>query len=211
MQKENDSSLFVLLIFKIILSRKSCYNYINKYFLIMNMSKTLKIFVGVVVFLGVLSGAFVLFAKKKPQTTDKVRISQTQNKTTNPVQKAFETPVATTAPNANTNPEAQATQDNIQKRKTLIRSQWTQCKERIFPADTNLFWNVQIIEGIPVGGTYAKGNLDNDSAYPVRVIIKTDSQDIEKIKEKIIVGKTAFLKGTCTDVAPDGAVILQAF
>lgn len=178
------------------------------------MSKALKIFVGVVVFLGILSGAFVLFAnKKKPQTTDKVKISQTQNKTASPVQKVSEAPVATSTPNTNTNAntEAQTSQDNIQKRKTLIRLQWTQCKEKTLPASTNLFWNVQIIEGIPAGGTYAKGSLDNDPAYPVRVIIKSDSQDIEKIKGKLIVGKVAFLKGACADVALDGSVILQAF
>jgi len=70
---------------------------------------------------------------------------------------------------------------------------------------------LQIAEGIPVGGTYAKGNLFGDAAFPIHVIVKNDSAIAAKIKAMLVVGKATFLRGTCTDVATDGAVVLQAF
>ena len=166
------------------------------------MNKGIKIVMGVVVFLGILSGAFLLFAKKKTvapvvapktvQATAQVKSpsSPQQNKTAVP---------------------KEVSPEKIAERKALLRTQWTQCKDRTITANASLLWNVQITEGIPAGGTYAKGNLDNDSNFPVRVIVRPDSQNIEKIKALLVVGKMAILKGTCTEVATDGAVVLQAF
>lgn len=166
------------------------------------MNKALKIFIWVVVILGVLAGIFLLTAKKKPQVKTPTKVSQTIQQAA-PVSKPVVTP-KTTVP-------APATTSTAEQRKALIRSQWTQCKNKTLTGETNLFWNVNIIESIPTGGTYAKGNLDNDSVYPVHVIIKSDSQNAEKIKAMLVVGKTAFLRGTCNDVAVDNAVVLQVF
>ncbi|MDD5397385.1 MAG: hypothetical protein PHW24_05035, partial [Candidatus Moranbacteria bacterium] len=108
-------------------------------------------------------------------------------------------------------PKAADSQNAAQDRKTLVRSQWSQCKAKTLPATTNLLWNVQITEGIPAKGTYAKGNLDSDAAFPVHVIIKSDSQIVDKIKAMLAPGKTAFLRGNCTEVSTDGSVVIQAF
>jgi len=98
-----------------------------------------------------------------------------------------------------------------QDRKALIRKQWMDCKAAKINANVNLLWNVQIYEGIPAGGTYAKGLLDSDQLFPVRVIIKSGSQIAAKIKQMLVPQKIAFLRGNCTGITTDGAVILQAF
>jgi len=53
--------------------------------------------------------------------------------------------------------------------------------------------------------------LDNDVAFPVQITIKSGIQDADKIKQLLVVGKIPLLRGTCTDVATDGSVVLQAF
>ncbi|KKP97390.1 MAG: hypothetical protein UR99_C0013G0002 [Candidatus Moranbacteria bacterium GW2011_GWD2_36_12] len=176
------------------------------------MNKGIKIFVGVVVFLGILSGVFLLVAKNKNQAAT---VSQTQIQ-----KKAIPAPKnSTVVPDLNkptSLPETSASkakepEKSVQDRKALVRAQWTQCKAKSLPANTSLFWNIQISEGIPTGGTYAKGSLDGDNSLPVNVIIKPDSKMVEKIKSMLVVGKKAILRGTCTDVAADGSVVLQAF
>lgn len=186
------------------------------------MDKRIKIVLGIVVFLGILSGAFLLFAKKKPTaTTTAVKTVQAsaQVKSLTPSTTSQDTAAQTTAnqtaqtglPQQVATPQAVAPQATVANRKALIASQWKQCKDKTIAANTNLFWNVQITEGIPTGGTYAKGNLDNNTAFSVNVIIKKDSQIADKIKAMLVVGKMAFLRGNCTDVAKDGSVVLQAF
>ncbi|KKQ52009.1 MAG: hypothetical protein US70_C0012G0017 [Parcubacteria group bacterium GW2011_GWD2_38_11] len=169
------------------------------------MDKRIKIVLGVVIFLGVVSGVFLLFAKKKPATVaaPKTIAASAEVKPLKPVASTQNNAVA---PKKTTTPQVTSEQ-----RKKAIRSQWEQCKGKTMAGGTNLFWTVKILEGIPVGGTYAKGNLDGDVAYPVRVIIKSDSQIIDKIKAMLVVEKSAFLRGTCTEVGPDGSVVLQAF
>jgi hypothetical protein len=95
--------------------------------------------------------------------------------------------------------------------KASTAEQWNQCKSKTMAVSQNLFWKVVITEGIPLGGTYAKGSLEGNSQQPVRVIIKSDSQLLDKIKTMLAPGKTAFLRGNCTGLTDDGAVILQAF
>ncbi|HEX8974497.1 MAG TPA: hypothetical protein VF817_03355 [Patescibacteria group bacterium] len=173
------------------------------------MSKGLKILLGVMIFLAVLSAIFLLTSKKKPASA----VTQTQKTAT--AANAKPNKVATpSGPSTQTFPQtnpAQAPQQVAVDHKALIRSQWTQCKNKTMQQNTNLFWNVQIFEAIPQGGTYAKGNLDSDSAYSVHVIIKSDSQIKDKINQMLQVGKMAFVRGNCTDVATDGSVVLQAF
>lgn len=167
------------------------------------MNKGIKIFVGSVIFLGILSGIFLLTAKKKTV------IAPVKKSSTAQIQKpVVETP-KTQVPAKTVKPAA--TQESIQARKALVASQWTQCKDKKMPMETKLLWTVQVTEEIPVNGTYAKGNLDGDVAHPVHVIIKSDSQIVEKIKTMLVVDKTAFLRGTCTDIATDGSVVLEAF
>ncbi|EKE18801.1 MAG: hypothetical protein ACD_9C00229G0001 [uncultured bacterium] len=147
------------------------------------MHKAIKIFVIVVVFLGVLSSVFLLFAKKKPQTKNVSQSSQVSK----------QKPVS------------------LQDQKKLMRSQWQQCKDGIMPKSANFSWNIQVLEGVAVGGSYAKGNLDGDNKYPVWVFVKSDSLNVDKIKSVLVAGKTPNLRGTCAGVSEDGEVILQAF
>jgi hypothetical protein len=95
--------------------------------------------------------------------------------------------------------------------KTLAKAQWQKCLSKTMPSSLNLFWNVKITEAIPAGGTYAKGMLNGDATLPVHVTLKADSSILAKIKGMLIVGKTAFLRGSCVEVAADGSVVLQAF
>lgn len=177
------------------------------------MNKGIKIFVGVVVFLGILSGVFLLFAKNKNQTSSGAQNIQVQKKPV-PVPKN-----STVVPDLNKTtslPEStplktKEPEKKVSDRKVVIRAEWTKCKAKTLSAETKLLWNVQITEEIPAGGTYAKGNLDNDTSFPVRVIIKPGIQTVEKVKSMLVLGKMAFLRGTCTDVAPDGSVVLQVF
>lgn len=171
------------------------------------MNKGLKIFVWVVAILGLLSLIFLMTSKKKPTVTTARPSQKTATKVANPQPVQAAPKVEAQVP-AQTSAQAQAAAD---ARKKLIRDQWTLCKAKTLASNTNLFWNIQISEAIPQGGTYAKGNLDNDPAYPVHVIIKSDAQNPDQIKARLAVGKVAFVRGTCTDVATDGSVVLQAF
>jgi hypothetical protein len=167
------------------------------------MNNALKIFIGVVVFLGILSGVFLLTAKKRPQTNVNTKLSQTikQPAPSNVAPPKTSTPAQVPTPPA-----------NPQERKTLIRSQWSQCKDKTLPAGTILTWNVKITEGLSADGTtFAKGNLDNDPAFPVNVTVKPESQNIEKIKPVLVAGKTAFLQASCVGIATDGSALIQAF
>lgn len=183
------------------------------------MSKGLKIFVGVVVSFGILSGIFLLIAKKKNSTAAKTTqvktLPQAKNQTL-PAKKTPATPssaLPASTPDLSNKTEQPPTssQTVAQDPKAAAKSQWTGCKNKTNTAGTNLFWPVQVFEGIPIGGTYAKGNLNGDSSAPVRVIVKKDSQNSEAIKAALVVGKSAVLRGTCTSVAADGAVVFEAF
>jgi cytoskeletal protein RodZ len=207
------------------------------------MNKGIKIAVGVIALLGLLSLGFILFSRKaKPVATQN---ASTQQKTAPAVKNSTVTPVAgnnlptsdATTPVSNNNlpvvdstvpivkapvanpavttpaPAAKAAPApaSAVDRKALNKTQWTECKAKTFVKTTNLIWTVQITEGIPAKGGYAKGNLNGDATLPVHVIIKSDSAVTDKIKGMLVVGKNAFLRGNCTDVATDGAVVLQAF
>lgn len=154
------------------------------------MSRGLKIFAGIMVFLGVLSLIFLLTVKKK---TPVAKIKQTVQKSA-PVKKVA---VKQAAPN----------KADAQK----MKDQWQQCKNKSMVAGTTLFWKAQISEAIPAGGTYAKGALVNNADFPVHVIIKSGSQITGAIRNMLVVGKSPIIRGTCTDVAADGAVVLEAF
>jgi hypothetical protein len=180
------------------------------------MDKRIKIVLIVIIFFGVISGIFLLFAKKKPAVVPapKTVQSSAQVKSLTPAsnqQKSARIPKASPSTQAGLPKTEPSTQVNPQDRKLIVAKQWKDCKEKTITANTNLLWSVQITEGIPAKGTYAKGNLNNDTVMPVHVIIKSDSTIIEKIKAMLVVGKTAFLRGTCTEVATDGSVVLQAF
>ncbi|NTW27321.1 MAG: hypothetical protein HGA36_03285 [Candidatus Moranbacteria bacterium] len=191
------------------------------------MDKRIKIMLVVVLILAAISGTFLLFARKKPITqAPKTVAASAPVKTLTPAQTAV--PSTTAAPTTPTQGEglpqtappavgaAKTVTPVAEKvaapdRKILTSSEWSQCKAKTLAASTNLMWSVQITEGIPTGGTYAKGNLNGDAAFPVRITIKSDSTIIDKIKAMLVVGKTAFLRGNCTGVETDGAVMLQAF
>lgn len=171
-----------------------------------------KIFLGVVIFFGFVSGIFLLVAKKKPTEVKNPQTTQAvKPKTQDPKNVPLADGKVIQKQEAVNVEKPQAPKTDAEQMKDLVRSQWTACRNKTIPAETKLMWPLQITEGIPTGGTYAKGYLDGDSTFPVRVIIKSDSQIIEKIKSRLIVGNKTILRGTCTDVAPDGSVVLQAF
>ncbi len=176
------------------------------------MNNVLKIFIGVVIFLGIVSGGYLLFVKNKkvePVAPKTIQASaQVKPMTPLPAQQnSSALPTLKKKPSVSTG----GAKSNIENSKPSAGLQWTECKAKTFSKTTQLLWKVQITEGIPVGGTYAKGNLEGDVAFPVQVTIKTDSLIVDKIKTMLVVGKTAFLRGTCIDVATDGSVVLQAF
>jgi TorA maturation chaperone TorD len=148
------------------------------------MDKKLQILAGVMIFLAILASIFLLTSRKKTQTP------------------------------ALTNKQAATAEKkvlNAEKNQTVLQNQWRKCKSKTMEANSTLFWNVQISEAIPAGGTYAKGTLENDLAFPVHVIIKNGAKYVDKINEALTVGKMANVRGTCTDVASDGSVVFQAF
>jgi hypothetical protein len=164
------------------------------------MNKGIKIIAGIMIFLGVISLIFLLTAKNKTQNIVK---SKTVPLATAQVNRDM----ASTQPSAKTAPS----QADVQAKKALAQNQWQQCKDKTLLQKAVLFWNIKVFEGIPAGGTYAKGTLNSDPAFPVRVTIKTDGQFADKINALLVPGKNAALRGTCVDVATDGAVILQTF
>ena len=171
------------------------------------------IIVGIVALLGLAAGAFLLFGKKNPTANQPVNNTATGL----PIQTGSKTlPQAngatSTVPKVEAKPAAPKTSaTTVEAAKAKALSQWQACKAKTMVASTNLFWSVQIFEGIPQGGTYAKGNLNGDKNYPVHVVIKSDSKIADQIKSRLIVGKAAFLRGNCSEVATDGSVVLSAF
>ncbi|EKE20364.1 MAG: hypothetical protein ACD_8C00012G0004 [uncultured bacterium] len=176
------------------------------------MSIGTKIFLGVVIFFGVVSGIFLLVAKKKPTEVKNPQAAQVEKPKTQVSKNVplMDGKVIQKQEAVNVQ-KPQAPKTDAEQMKDLVRSQWTSCRNKTIPAQTKLMWPLQITEGIPAGGTYAKGYLDGDLTFPVRVIIESDSPLIEKIKARLIVGNKTILRGICKDVAPDGSVILQVF
>jgi hypothetical protein len=167
------------------------------------MGRKIKIFAGIMVFFGVVSVIFLLTVKRKTQTT----VSNSAKTQTS--QLAVPEKKATAKQNISQTSTVDATK--AEAKKALTRNQWQQCKNKTMADGTTLFWNVQISEAIPAGGTYAKGVLNNEISYPVRVNIKPGISIADKINQRLVAGKLAVLRGACTDVAADGAVIFQAF
>lgn len=161
------------------------------------MNKGIKIFIIVMATMGFLSLIFLLTSKKRPvkavNNTSKTIVSKIPaSKTSGP--KTVSTSSAKKA-----------------KSKVDVSQQWQQCKNKTLDQSRILFWNIQITEAIPQGGTYAKGYLNGDQNFLVDVIIKADSQIKEKINKLLVVGNKAMIRGNCVNVAADGAVVLQAF
>lgn len=150
------------------------------------MHKGIKIFIGVMVFFGILSGIFLLTAKRKPIARTVIKSEQNvaeKNK-----------PIATP-----------------QEKKQIMRSQWQQCKNKTLPVSVELFWTIKISEAIPVGGVYGSGLLDGDQTFPVRFFLKPGISNADIIKSEILAGKAATLRGNCIDMAVDGSAVFQLF
>ena len=195
------------------------------------MDKRIKIALGVIIFLAILSGAFLLFAKKSNtantanSAVQKKVAPAVKNSTVAPVggsgavKKLESSPTSTSTqsglPQTSTQSAASISSSSPSKSpvspKLSVNSQWSQCKAKTLAANTDLFWSVKVTEAIPLKGTYAKGNLIGDVKMPVHIIVRSDSKIADKIKAMLVVGKTAFLRGTCSEVAADGSVVFQAF
>lgn len=193
------------------------------------MDKTIKIGLIVVVILGIISGAFLFFGRKKApaplpakkvQATAPISSSSLTPTEQKPTTLPSQTNTSMAAP-ASTNTTAPAAKPAMAKapvaaakddaRKKIVASQWAQCAGKTMPATTNLIWSIKILEGIPVGGTYAKGNLNSDAGFPVQITIKKTSKMVDKIKAMLVADKMAFLRGTCSGVSASGAVLLEVF
>jgi len=190
------------------------------------MNLKIKIFVGVMVFLGLLSGAFLLFAKKKTATSATAQNSTTDQKAnskTNAVpmagglgannieQGAVENkklPAKKKATPAETGASS-GTQTMAEK----MKSDWQLCNQGKMPAGKELVWELAISEGIPAGGTYAKGIIKDQAMMPVRIMLKAglSSTDAEKIKVRLTAGKSTILRGACLATAPDGSASFETF
>lgn len=166
------------------------------------MGRGLKIFVSIMVLLGVFSLIFLFTAKKKTQTMN-------VNKTNQAGQKKATIKKVPAQKNNNQNQNQAPTKAEVAKITAI--SQWQKCNDKTIAKGTTLFWSVKITEAIPAGGTYAKGFLYDDAKYPVRVVIKSGIPIVDKIKERLTVGNMASLRGACTEIAPDGSVVFEVF
>ncbi len=180
------------------------------------MDKKIKILLSVVVFLGLISGVFLFFGKKKTAVTAPV-----QNASVN---KPVGAQVAGGLP-AVSSPSTSKVQEQkapILKKKAVstqisqtaaerMKNDWQACKNKTMEAGKALFWNLAILEEIPQGGTYAKGNIVGQKDFSVRITIKAGVADVEKIKSRIVLNKNSFLRGTCIGLAPDGAVAFETY
>ena len=162
------------------------------------MDKILKIIAGFMIVLGVVSGFFLLVSKKITTNPSAQKIP-TENVSQPPVKAPVDTA-----------PSAKKPKTLIPDRTALLNSQWLKCKEGLLASNT-LYWDIKLTESIPVSGTYAKGFLNSKDDRLVRIIIKPEAENSEKIKARLVVGKNAFLRGNCIGVATDGAVVFQAF
>jgi hypothetical protein len=169
------------------------------------MNRGIKIIAGVTVFLGVISLIFLLTAKNKTQNVVKSKTALVANSQVN------QNTVSAQNKSAQSADKKAPSQADAQKKKVLAQSQWQQCKDKTLSQNAILFWDVRIFEGIPTGGSYAKGTLNSDPSFPVRVTVKSDGQFVDKINALLIPDKNVSLRGKCFDVATDGAVILQTF
>ena len=183
------------------------------------MEKRMKILFSVVIFLGVISGGFLIYMKIKTPasvlpTQKNVSLATTSQQGGNTDQlKAVQAnsivqqdPVTQVAANSPASPAV----DNL----TLIDDQakidWQACNKKTIAAGKVLYWQVTISEAIPQGGTYAKGTMLGLPAFPVRITIKAGAQDAAKIKSKLVVGK-GVVRGTCIGTAQDGSVSFEAY
>lgn len=204
------------------------------------MDKTIKIFAGIMITLGALSGIFLLTAKKKTsdvnvpnqnkvtKTSEPIKQNQVPNEAQSasqigqlPVLDKIEEPAVTNQQLPNQSVETKndqavqtgpqtAPKQTLDQKKQQMMSQWEKCKSSNIASGEKLTWIVKITEGIPMGGTYAKGYLEQQS-YPVQITISSESEISSKINELLTPGKNAILRVTCKGVATDGSVMVQAY
>jgi hypothetical protein len=170
------------------------------------MDRKIKLAVSVIAFFGILSVIFLLTAKKPTTVASDATKTQT-NQSTSATKNTTAQQIAGQAKKSTVSGTSSAVAESSEASKAKTRSQWQQCKDKTILAGTTLYWKIQISETIP----YAKGVLNNEDAYPVRVTIKSGVSTADKINKLLVVGKLASLRGTCTDVTADGTVIFQAF
>lgn len=173
------------------------------------MPKSLKILIIIAIVLAVISGIFLLTAKKKTSTASLVQNSAPSQPIDAGIQGTSAQKLASSS--GAKLPIAPGNQKTKKDLKKFVADEWHKCKDRTLSPSSNMFWKVKITEGIPAGGTYAKGLLMDDSLYPVHVVIKSDSKIVDKLKQMLVVGNNSILRINCTDVASDGSVVVQAF
>lgn len=179
----------------------------------------MKVFLGIMLSLALLSGIYLLFAKPKrgpikptPQTTQSTN-NATNNTASTDKKKMQPKKDSPTAPTTSTQKPQSPTQTSQQTdRKVLSANQWKQCHEKTLSADTQLLWSITITSVSAIGGSYANGLLNGDTTTPVQVYAKSDSANAEEIKEKLMNPGTLLLRGTCMGNAGDGnAILFEAY
>jgi len=181
------------------------------------MNNIIKIILGVIIFLGLASGAFLLLAKKKTSTTEPnqktaaVTPAPNQSETVNhlevvqpPASAVGQPSSVVAAPSAQT-AKNQAVNDQM-------KIDWQLCNRRAIQVSKELYWRFTISETIPPGGTYAKGAVLGQPAFPVHITIRAASPDNAAIKGRLVVGNNLVgLRGTCTGISSDGSVNFEAY
>ncbi len=180
------------------------------------MNTALKVVLGVLIFLGLLSGAFLLFSKKKTpiaQPTQKSATATTAKTvataTTQPETVNHLSPVQAADVAAQQNAAASATNDLANSQ---MRADWQACSKGNSLAGKVLYWRFSISETIPTGGTYAKGAVLGQPVFPVHITVRPASPDAASIKSRLVVSNNLVgLRGVCNGIASDGSVNFDAF
>lgn len=178
----------------------------------------MKILFGIVVFLGIVSGGFLIYmkmktpvsapAQKNVSTATSQQNAANQTKTVQADSVAQQNPKTQAAPNASATAK---TASQILALDDQAKIDWQACGNKTMPAGKTLFWKVLISEAIPQGGTYAKATLLGLKDFPLHITIKAENQDAVRIKERLTVGKETVLRGTCIGTVADGSVSFEAY
>ncbi len=171
------------------------------------MDNRIKIFLGVVIFLGLVSGVFLLFSKKKTVVAPTVQ-KNVASQPEAPVNHLNTVQASDVVAQQNATDASNADIANSQ-----MKVDWQSCSKTTMSTRQSLYWRFKIVETIPQGGTYAKATVLGLQAFPVNIAVRAASPDAPMIKNRINagVGNTISLRGSCFGVSADGSVNFEAY
>lgn len=184
------------------------------------MNKKLKIFLGVMVFLAMISGIFLIFSKKKtaanavPHNAANSQQDSGQHAATKQLGENVNPTGKTTQPLKNLDQQKNITSlssSSSQAEQDRMMIQWRACSQKAIKSNVTLYWSMNIVEAIPTNGTYARGSLNGRKGLPVKITIKSSASEAEKIRARILPGKDVILRGNCMGTTPEGLVTFEAY